>query len=103
MNGRAAARRRLSHKAEQLATSQTEHRPKDQRTCTTGTSQRSLPYDQNRLGTRSASSRGSDAPTDENLVDDDIIEENSHVIPPHPQKSEGAHQPRSQTPLQQNT
>jgi len=38
------------------------------------------PHTQNH-GT-SMSSSGSDAPMDENFVNDDIIEENSHVIPP---------------------
>lgn len=38
--------------------------------------QKHLPPTGQRAGTTS------DAPTDENFVDDDIIEENSHVIPP---------------------
>jgi hypothetical protein len=48
-----------------------------------------VPYDQNRASTSASRtneagmrSSGSDAPTDENFVNDDIIEENSHVIPP---------------------
>lgn len=48
-----------------------------------------VPYDQN-LASKSMAqtdesrmnSSGGDAPTDENFVNDDIIEENSHVIPP---------------------
>jgi hypothetical protein len=35
-----------------------------------------VPYDQMNV------SSGSESPTDENFVNDDIIEENSHVIPP---------------------
>jgi hypothetical protein len=55
------------------------------------TGQMPAPYDQNRAlkcvqsneacATTSNSSMG-DTPSDENFVNDDIIEENSHVIPP---------------------
>jgi hypothetical protein len=55
-----------------------------------------VPYDQNRANKGVSQmnevrmSSGSDAPTDENFVNDDIIEENSHVIPPT-RKTTGKH------------
>ena len=53
------------------------------------TEQMPMPYDQNRAQKRLQSKEAispteseSNSPMDENFVNDDIIEENSHVIPP---------------------
>jgi hypothetical protein len=59
--------------------------PSRERTTVSDSREIPVPYDQNRankLAGQMNVSSGSESPTDENFVNDDIIEENSHVIPP---------------------